>query len=259
MVNLKKYNVLVSNFVLFLTFLFLASCSHQKYYVTKIEVSQYHISDTIKKNTAIDEFIKPYRDKVDYELDQVLTYAPETIDKSGEWQSPIGNLLADITLQKSKTVFYARENKSIDFCILNHGGIRSIIPKGNVSAKVAYEVMPFENSAVVILLKGKQVVDIANYIINSKKPQPISGITFTISKNNEPTAILIQGKPLDFNQSYYVVTSDYLANGGDNMDFFKNGISKYDVDYKLRNILIDYFKDTDTIKVNNTIRIKVEK
>jgi len=42
------------------------------------------------------------------------------------------------------------------------------------------------------------------------------------------------------------------------MNFFKKGIQKYDLDYKLRNILIDYFKETDTIPVINDTRISVE-
>jgi hypothetical protein len=37
MVNLKKYNLVLRFFVLFLTFLLSVSCAEQKYYVTKIE------------------------------------------------------------------------------------------------------------------------------------------------------------------------------------------------------------------------------
>jgi hypothetical protein len=42
------------------------------------------------------------------------------------------------------------------------------------------------------------------YIINEKKPHPLAGMTFTIAKNNEPTAIMIQGKPLDLGKTYFV-------------------------------------------------------
>jgi hypothetical protein len=57
---------------------------------------------------------------------------------------------------------------------------------------------------------------------------------------------------------YYVVTSDYLANGGDNMNFFKKGVTNYPIEYKLRNILIDYFKEVDTIPLVKDKRISVE-
>ena len=38
------------------------------------------------------------------------------------------------------------------------------------------------------------------------------------------------------------------------MVFFKKGIQKFDLDYKLRNILIDYFTEVDTITVKNDIK-----
>ena len=69
---------------------------------------------------------------------------------------------------------------------------------------------------------------------------------------------LVQEKPIDKNTIYYVATNDYLSNGGDNMNFFNKGIQKYDLDYKLRNVLIDYFIEVDTIPVIRDVRINVE-
>jgi 2',3'-cyclic-nucleotide 2'-phosphodiesterase (5'-nucleotidase family) len=84
-------------------------------------------------------------------------------------------------------------------------------------------------------------------------------MTFTIGKDGLAKNILIQGKPLELDKTYLVGTNDYLANGGDNMNFFKKGTAKYDLDYKLRNILIDYFKDVDTVPKITDVRITVEK
>ncbi|MNR51137.1 bifunctional 2',3'-cyclic nucleotide 2'-phosphodiesterase/3'-nucleotidase precursor protein [compost metagenome] len=83
-------------------------------------------------------------------------------------------------------------------------------------------------------------------------------MTFTISKENTAKNILIQGKPIDVSKTYYVVTNDYLANGGDNMSFFLKATDKFDLNYKIRNVLIDYFKEVDTIPVKNDVRITVE-
>lgn len=258
MVKLKNYNVVLKHFVLLLTFTTLISCAEKKYAVTKIEGREIGITDKNSEVADIENFIKPYRDKIDADLNKVLANAPETIDKSGEWQTPMGNFLADITLEKSEKVFLIREKKSIDICMLNHGGIRSIIPKGDITARTAYEVMPFENSAIVIGLKGEQVLEMISYIISEKKPHPLKGLTFTIDKSNQPKNILINGKAVDTNKVYYVVTSDYLSNGGDNMLFFKKGVEKYDLDYKLRNIIIDYFKENKTIVSNKDVRISKE-
>ena len=269
MVNLKKYNEVLKLFVIFLTFLLIISCGKQNYHVSKIEGKQIPI--TVKGNQIpnpnlqsdqskqIENYIKPYREHINKDLDSILAYCPETLDKSsGKWQTAIGNLLADATIAKGNLVFMAREKKKLDMCILNNGGIRNILPKGNVTLRTAYEIMPFENGLVVVALKGEQIFELVDYFIAGKKPHPISGITLTISKDNTAKDILIQGKPVEKDTIYYVATNDYLANGGDNMNFFKKGVQRFDLDYKLRNVLIDYFKEVDTIPVKNDVRISIE-
>jgi 2',3'-cyclic-nucleotide 2'-phosphodiesterase (5'-nucleotidase family) len=141
---------------------------------------------------------------------------------------------------------------------LNSGGIRAILPKGNVTSRTAFEIMPFENSLVVMALKGEQIFELVDYFITTQKPHPLSGITFTIGKDKLAKNILVQGKPVEKDTIYYVATNDYLSNGGDNMNFFKKSIQKYDLDYKLRNVLIDYFKEVDTIPVIKDVRVSVE-
>ncbi|MBC7439480.1 MAG: 5'-nucleotidase C-terminal domain-containing protein [Flavobacterium sp.] len=258
MVNLKKYNVLLQQFVLFLTFAAFLSCGQQKIVVTKIEGKQININNSAELTPSVETFIKPYRENIEKDLSEILAFAPQNIDKTGEWQSSIGNLLADVVLKKGNPILKSRKNVSIDFCLLNHGGIRAIIPKGNVTARTAFEIMPFENSLIIVAMKGSDILEIPTYIIKEKKPHPLSGMTFTIDKNNLAQNILIQGKPLNENKTYYVATSDYLANGGDNMTFFKKNSDKIDLDYKLRNILIDYFKSVDTIPLVLDKRIIVE-
>ncbi len=259
MVKLKNYNVVLAYFVLFLTFILSVSCGQQKLNVTRIEGKEIGITSAQQEVASIEHFIKPYREHIDKDLSAVLANAPQTLDKNGEWQTPMGNLFADAVMLQSNPIFMAREKKSIDIVLLNHGGIRSIIPQGDVTARTAYEIMPFENSLVVIALKGEQIQEMLNYFITEKKPHPLNGMTFTIGKDSKAKDILIQGKPFLPSQIYYVGTNDYLSNGGDNMIFFKKGIHKYDLDYKLRNILIDYFKDVDTVPMITDVRITVEK
>ncbi|MFB3388526.1 5'-nucleotidase C-terminal domain-containing protein [Flavobacterium sp. LAR06] len=259
MVKLKKYNGFLKLFVIFLTLFFIFSCSQKNYNLTKIEGKQLPVTEKANETPEIENFIKPYRDHINKDLDSILAYCPETLDKStGKWQTTIGSLMADVCLQRGNLVFKAREKKDIDLCLLNHGGIRAILPKGNVTTRTAYEIMPFENSLIVLALSGNQILEIASYIIKEKKPQPLAGMTFTISKENTAKNILIQGKPIDVSKTYYVVTNDYLANGGDNMNFFLKATAKFDLNYKIRNVLIDYFKEVDTIPIKNDVRITVE-
>lgn len=259
MVNLKNYNGFLKLFVIFLTFFSIISCSTKNFTLTKIEGKQIPVTGKENQNTTIESFISPYREKINNDLDKALAYNPETLDKNnGKWQTAIGNFISDVTLEKANFVFNKRENKNVDICLLNHGGIRSILPKGNVTSRTAYEIMPFENSLFIVSLKGEQIKEIADFIIANKKPHPLAGLTFSIDKNNQAKNILVQGKPLETNTVYYVATNDYLVNGGDNMTFFQKTIQKFDLEYKLRNILIDYFTETDTITVKNDTRILAE-
>lgn len=112
MVNLKKYNDVLKLFVIFLTFIFITSCSTQNYYITKIEGKRIPI--TVKENQLpeIENFIKPYREHINKDLDSVLAYCPVTLDKSsGKWQTTIGNLLADVTLRQGNLVFNIRKKR----------------------------------------------------------------------------------------------------------------------------------------------------
>ncbi|UFH35146.1 5'-nucleotidase C-terminal domain-containing protein [Flavobacterium acetivorans] len=259
MVNLKKYNGFLKLFVIFLTLFFTLSCSKLTLQITKIEEKLVPITNTENQSSEIENFIKPYREHINNDLNATLAYCPETLDKrTGTWQTKIGNLLSDVTLDFGNRVFKSRENKNIDICLLNNGGIRSVLPKGNITARNAFEIMPFENSLVVIALKGEQIKELVDYFIAEKKPHPLSGMSFTIDKNNIAKSIMIQGKPLNPEKIYYVATNDYLSNGGDNMTFFAKGLQKFDLNYKLRDILIDYFKEVDTIPAPNDIRIAIE-
>lgn len=234
------------------------SCS-QQYQVTKIAGKNTEISNELSLNTSIEAYIKPYRERITKDLDSVLGYNPKTLDKSiGEWQTSIGNFMADVCFQKATVICNKRFQKSVDICLLNHGGIRSIIPQGNITTRTAFEVMPFENNLVVIALKGEQLIEMVNYFVQEKKPHPLAGIKIYLDHQLKVQSIVVGYSPLEVSKIYYVATSDYLSNGGDNMTFFLKNEGTFDVDYKIRNVLIDYFKEIDTLSVSTEKRIFIE-
>lgn len=261
LVNVKKNTISFGFFVILLTFNLFISCKSTSSYQTfKIEGKKIGITNEKGENEAIVTYVKPYSDNINKDLNSVLAYCPETQDKSkGTWQTNIGNLLAQITFELGNPVFQKRENKNIDVCLLNNGGIRTVIAKGDVTTRTAYEVMPFENSLVIVGLTGKEIKTLAEYFIKDKKPHPLYGMKIYIDKTTLAiNKIEINNQPLDENRMYYVGTSDYLANGGDNMTFFKESTIKFDMDYKLRNMMIDYFKKVDTIPNITTEKIILE-
>lgn len=252
----RKYNTAFQRFVLFLTIPLFIACSTTGLYNTRVEASKTSINATLSQDNTIENYISPYRDTITRALSAVISYAPETFDKSkGKWNTTIGNMLAEATFKRADKLFYATEKKHIDACMLNHGGIRSIIPKGPVTQQTAYEIMPFENSVKVVALKSVQIREMAAYIAREGRAHPLYGITITLDPNNQVTSIAIQGKSIENDKTYYIASIDYLIGGGDNMQFFATNEGIYDLNYKLRDLYIDYFKETDTLPVITTQHI----
>ena len=246
MVNMKRVIV-----ILFILFIPIESCETQS---NRIE-----INSAIENDKEIETFIVPYKKNVDAQMDDVLSYSPVDYDKkNGVLNTAIGNMMADVTLKLSNPIYNTRTGNNIDFVLLNHGGIRSIISKGDITLRSAYNLMPFENSIVVCQLKGSDLKELINYLILNKKAHPISGISIVLDENYSLLDVTINGEKIDQEKVYHVATSDYLLKGGDQMNFFEKSKKNITLDYKIRNILIDYFKAVDTVsfKIDDRFIIK---
>lgn len=240
------------HFVIFITLWLCISCQQKDPKLQEIHGKEIGIVDSIPEVDSIKNFITPYRTHIDEVLDTPLAYAPKALTKSdGALNTSIGNFIADLTYEVSNPIFEKRTGKSIDFVLLNHGGIRSIISKGVVSRRTAYEVMPFENKVLILEIDGKTLIELLEYLAESKTAHPISNqLQLELKANGEIANATVNNQAVDVAKNYYVATSDFLANGGDHMDFFKNAISTTDLEYMLRNEIIDYFTKVDTIKAS---------
>jgi 5'-nucleotidase len=139
----------------------------------------------------------------------------------------------------------------------NYGGVRQSIPKGNVSVSDIFKLMPFENKLVVVELNGEKTRELFKYFEEKNQAHPLSGAQ-VIFKGKKIKKIRINNEDFDISRNYYVLTSDYLQHGGDHMDFFKDPVKLYPLDYKVRDALLDYFKDQDTIKIQLDKRVIIE-
>jgi len=238
----------IKHFVVFITIGYLLSCGDKVSELSAVAGERIVLDSAYSESDSIDAFVAPYRKRVNEILDSTLAYAPEVISKSdGKYNTSAGNLMADIVLSEANPIFKSRTGKEIDFVLLNHGGIRSQISKGKITARTAYEVMPFENTIVVAELSGKSVRELVSFLKNSGRPHPITGLEIMLNTDDTVASIQIQGKPLDEKRAYHVGTSNYLVTGGDQMGFFKDAKNVVDTDYLIRNAMIDYFKKVDTL------------
>ncbi|WP_053992595.1 5'-nucleotidase C-terminal domain-containing protein [Mangrovimonas sp. TPBH4] len=236
------------------TLLAFFSCN-QTNHLYKIEGKQIPITDSLLSNSEIDSFIKPYHEHLKKSLDSILSYSMGTYTRDdAPFNTALGNFMADAIYEQSNPIFKKRTGRDIDFVMLNHGSIRSILSKGNITIKTAYELMPFENTIVVAAIKGEQIKDLLKYLTASSKAHPISGLKVIVDKDFNIISATVKGLPIDFDKTYYVLTHNYLYNGGDHMIFFQPNDSVYSLDYKVRNALLDYFIKTDTIRASRDDR-----
>ena len=225
------------------------ACKNDTGKLTEIQGKQLPINASTEETDSISGFVEPFRDRINQVLDSTLAYAPKSLLlDDGKRKTPMGNLMHRIVFSEAAPIFKSRTGKDLDFVVLNYGGVRSIISAGKVTARNAYEVMPFENYIEVVELNGAAVRKLIDFLTKATRRHPISGIQIVTDKNGSLESVNIQGKPFDENRNYYVATSDYLVQGGASIGFFDEMVSVTDTDYLLRNALIDYFKKVDTVQ-----------
>ena len=239
---------MMNKIVLMIGFLSLVlSCDNSKKLVTT-GVQNISINKEIEAVKEIEDIIAPYKVNLDKTMNEVLSFSVDTYSKNnGDYNTAVGNMMADAVFELTSPLFRNRTGKNIDVVLLNHGGIRANLPKGNITTKTAYSLMPFENSVVVTALKGSVILEMTNYLRSFKKAHPISGLELVLNADNSYRKILVGGKSVESEKTYYVATNDYLYKGGDRMDFFKKSDTLYDLNYKIRNVLLDYFSKNDTL------------
>jgi 5'-nucleotidase len=245
--TLKKVNI-VSIILVF--GIFIGSCSPKTYKVTKIEGKQIAIDSTLKSNKSVEELVAPYREELEKEMNIVLAYTPLNLTRERkDPETTLGNFIADLSLKWAKPKFDSLTNQNIDFVLLNVGGLRADINKGDVKVRNAFEVMPFENSLVVVQISHDKFIELMEYYGVSENPHPISKNLRMTFKDSKIVKYSLNGIENEKLRSYYVLTNDYLSNGGDHMNFFLKPISTTELNYKVRDALLDELKAIDTIEV----------
>ena len=171
--------------------------------------------------------ILPYKTELDAQMNTVLCYSSKDMRKSKP-ESLLGNWTSDVCLEMAQELY----SDDIDLSFFNTGGLRSPLPQGEITKRDLFKLMPFENELVVLELNKVEMLDLKSYF-NITEGQPIAfADNFTLNDT-----------------LFLVLTTDYLANGGDKMKFFKDK-TQHKVGVKMRDALINYCTRQDTISSN---------
>ncbi len=218
------------------------------------------VTHAVAKDAKIQNIIDGWSEVMQERLGQVVGYSPVSWDGEREsvrvQETNLGNLVADMM----------RATVGADIALTNGGGIRASINPGDVSVEDIYSVLPFDNTLAVVKLQGMDIIDALEHSVRLLPEQnggflQVSGLTFEVI----PEAIVgarvinvkVNGAPISPAGFYHVATNDFLAAGGDGYDVLKNGTMIADTGIMLRDVMVDYFADSDEILSPSGNRIMI--
>ena len=201
------------------------------------------VDSSVKASEQIEQFIVPYRDSLALQMGEIIGRA----DTSFEVVFPSSNLMNWATdalfLQETQTV---RLSEPV-ICILNAGGLRSSLNKGPINVGDLFKLMPFDNSVAWVRLPVSRIEAMETFMKNQPKGVPLANARFEKGK------LTIQGLN-ETHTHFWVITSDYLAQGGDKMTFFLTPESYQLKPKNLRDVFIEEVKRQGTLVSNSEKR-----
>lgn len=233
----KSYKRLLASGLSVLALSLLFSCS-SGYQLIEAKRAVYQVDGNLPVDSTIIKTYLPFKKVLDGEMSQVLGYAEVPMSKNNDQpENLLSNFFSDAILQQA-----LKYDPTIDFAMpSSKGGIRADLPKGEIRLSNLFELMPFENELIAFTLKGDDVQKLINFIA-ATNGQPVSGIRLKIA-NRKPVDVFINDRAFDVQKSYRVLTSDYVAGGGDHVESFKNPVSQKVLGLKVRDALINYVKE----------------
>jgi 2',3'-cyclic-nucleotide 2'-phosphodiesterase (5'-nucleotidase family) len=223
------------------------------YHPNRFEAQNMKITEGVQLDSTSDiaEFLKPYRDSLSVQMNQVAAYLPQTLNKQG-YESELGT-----TLCYSLYAYWTKvhgDSKLPVLAIYNTGGLRlPALPAGQLSVGKVYELLPFDNALVALELDVQTLKQWIKLMIQAGG-WPDYGLKYQLQDTTLQNLKMYQNgqwTALDNHQKFIVLTNDYVANGGDQCSFL---INQPRIDLKvtpviIRDLFLKYVQDVDTLRV----------
>jgi 5'-nucleotidase len=128
-------------------------------------------------------------------------------------ESPLGNLLVDAMLAHVPGASIA---------LANGGGWRAELPPGSLSYGSLYEAMPFDNRLVKLRLSGDELARVLTAHLGTDAHGLVSLAGLRVKASCHAGSLQLRlsrtdGRPISGSEQLTLVTSDYLATGGDRL------------------------------------------
>ena len=233
--------------------------------------SLFEIKEDTAKDATVAAAAKTIVDRIDKEYGVVFAKSEVTLNgakaPNGNRDSETnnGDLITDAMIWK---VMQNKEGLTVDadhvVAITNGGGIRAAIKPGDVTKKDINTVLPFGNTVAVIYVTGAELLEAleaSTYSLPIGGFPQVAGINFTLytgkayDKNDAtypnstyygPKSInrvvinSINGKEFKADDTYAVVTNNFVASGGDSYYAFAAASAQFDTGIPLDEAVMEY-------------------
>ena len=227
----------------------LAACAPRAYHVAALApgpaTASQPVSSAAPTDSAAEQFIRPYRRLVTAQMKEVIGASTQPWLRPGK----LGNNAPLTTWVAGVLRVEAGRSLGVvpDFAALTNGSIRAGLPAGAITVGNIFEVMPFENELTVLPVPGPVVRRLCDY---AGKFNNVAAVNLTWETDPATTRarnIRVGGAPLDTTRTYTLAINDYLANGGDGMDFLRP-LPQTSPKRTIRQALLDYVRREKVIQ-----------
>lgn len=254
------YKMGKSIYRIFVLLFILASCRTPRHSeVVYFESLVMEAVGDIKPDTAIEVVIFPYKQVLEKEMTKKLAFSEFAIEKSIP-DGSLNRLTADLIFMSAREFLTMNDSLKLDFALLNYGGLRNSLPKGEITVGDIYELMPFDNMIGIAELDAETVKELFGFLAQHNDGHPIANASFEI-ENEKAINILIAGESLDDNRTYLVATNDYLLSGNDGMLFFAKSLKIINTNIMVRTAILDNIGKFNLNLYKNTLenqRLKIK-
>ena len=213
----------------------------------------YLYDDEVPDDEQMVKVIGKWKDKLKQITDEVVTTSPAALTRSYGEESNMGDMVADAMLNA---------HPEYDFAVTNSGGLRQDIDAGVVRVGDLISAFPFPNTVVQLQMKGVDMraifehgAGLTNGILQvSKGVEVVYDESKPIGKRI--VKCNINGVPLDDAKTYRVLTSNFLADGGDGFLVFKKTLSYKNTGIEILDTMVKYLKKFKTFdqKIEGRVR-----
>jgi 2',3'-cyclic-nucleotide 2'-phosphodiesterase (5'-nucleotidase family) len=185
------------------------------YNTTSTFTATYH-GTVVTPDPVVEALVDEYVAEIAEVKNTVIGYSNTAITRNSRFESSMGDWVTDIM---------RAYDPSIDFALTNSGGLRAELNAGEVTFGEVFEIMPFDNTLVLVELTGAEVIQVLREGTTGQHGLiQVSGLKFSFDYGTAAIgdSVLVgdvidlnTGQPIDPNATYTIATNDFMANGGD--------------------------------------------